>query len=518
MSSLANRQATVPRRTAQTLLLACIVYGCAGEQAQPVPPEDAVAGANAGPAGTGAAPPVTKEEPTAGAGPAAGAAPTAGIHGSGGAGAGGEGGNSGEPAGVDDKDSGTGRDSDAGPDGAGMPGGDWREDFVEDHRDECPIGPMPSVDALPEQAALPDPFTMMDGTPVTTLAQWRCRREEIAAMLEHYELGDKPRHPDSVTGSLSGNTFTIQVNDAGQEMRFTVQLRKPAGPGPFPVVIGYIRVNLGGALGDLPVATIDYTTGDLFNKDAPNQMAKDGSAYRGQGLFYDLYGSDHSAGALMAWAWGTSRIIDALIATPEAGIDPRRIAVTGCSRYGKGALVAGAFDQRIALTIPEEAGSGGASAWRGIAHMKSLGEDIEMLSNVAGGTNWFRSSFARDFSDATINRIPYDHHQLAGLVAPRGLLSLEQASIAWLGPGASHINNVGTREIFLALDAEQEHTYSLNSGNEHCALPSNQHHWVRSYVQKHLLDQQGEPAAIETPPGFSVERDRWIDWATPTLR
>ena len=59
-----------------------------------------------------------------------------------------------------------------------------------------------------------------------------------------------------------------------------------------------------------------------------------------------------------------SRIIDALEATPAVKIDPKRVAVTGCSRNGKGAFVAGAFEPRIALTIPQESGSGGAACWR----------------------------------------------------------------------------------------------------------------------------------------------------------
>lgn len=80
---------------------------------------------------------------------------------------------------------------------------------------------------------------------------------------------------------------------------------------------------------------------------------------RGQGLFYTLYGANHSAGALMAWAWATSLIIDRLEATPAARINTSRIGVTGCSRNGKGALVAGAFDSRIALTVPQESGTGG---------------------------------------------------------------------------------------------------------------------------------------------------------------
>lgn len=390
-------------------------------------------------------------------------------------------------------------------------------DFVEDHRAECEIPSMPAVGSLKDVAVLPDPFTRANGTVVTTKEQWKCRREELAVMLTHYELGEKPRKPESVTGALSGKTLTIRVTDKGKTVSFSVTINKPAGQGPFPAVIGYGRVNLGSALSGLPVATIDYTAADIFNAGAPNQMAKDGASYRGQGIFYDLYGRDHSAGTLTAWAWGASRIIDALIATPEAGIDPTRVGVTGCSRFGKGALVAGALDERIALTLPQEGGTGGCSAWRAVTYMKSLGNDIEQLSNVAGGTNWFRSSFSSSFSNATVNKIPFDHHELAGLVAPRALLNIEQNGIAWLGPAASHINNVATREIFTALGATDAHTYSLSSGHDHCALPSSQYHWVQSYVRKYLLGGAGEASAIDTPGGYTFDRKKWIDWTTPKL-
>jgi hypothetical protein len=65
---------------------------------------------------------------------------------------------------------------------------------------------------------------------------------------------------------------------------------------------------------------------------------------------------------------GFSRIIDVLISEKAAGrnniIDPTAVGVTGCSRNGKGAFTVGAFDERIALGIPQESGTGGVSAFR----------------------------------------------------------------------------------------------------------------------------------------------------------
>ena len=92
-------------------------------------------------------------------------------------------------------------------------------------------------------------------------------------------------------------------------------------------------------LSQLGVALIDFPNDDIAKQNGPSS--------RGQGAFFTLYGSDQSAGALIAWAWGVSRLIDALEQTPSALIDPKRIGVTGCGRNGKGAMMAGAFDDRM---------------------------------------------------------------------------------------------------------------------------------------------------------------------------
>jgi cephalosporin-C deacetylase-like acetyl esterase len=71
---------------------------------------------------------------------------------------------------------------------------------------------------------------------------------------------------------------------------------------------------------------------------------------------------------MAAYAWGVSRIIDALELLPESAINPDRIGVTGCSSVnGAGALYAGAFEPRIKLTTPIESGPGGFTSWRILA-------------------------------------------------------------------------------------------------------------------------------------------------------
>jgi hypothetical protein len=375
-------------------------------------------------------------------------------------------------------------------------------DFVEDHRGECVIPAMPAVSALVANAALTNPFKMMDGTPVTTLAQWKCRREEIAAMLEKYIHGEKPRNPEKVTGSLSGNKFTVSVTDKGKTVSFSVTITKPStGSGPFPAVIGWDGGSIGG-YASLPVAKISYS---------PGTLASEGSG-RGKGVFYDLYGSNAPASELMAHAWGISRLIDALVATPSAGINPRRLAVTGCSRWGKSSSIAGSFDQRIRLVIPQESGSGGVAAWRVIPSFP----DAQPISSTANEQYWTRADFLGNFGNQ-ITKLPVDHHEMIGMIAPNGLLILDN-SIAWLGPQVGFASANAAKEIFTAVGAPEAITYSSVGGHTHCSQPASQDHWVKSYVQKFLLDGTGEAAKMEAPSDYKFDRAKWINWTTPTLK
>jgi len=61
-------------------------------------------------------------------------------------------------------------------------------------------------------------------------------------------------------------------------------------------------------------------------------------------------------GLLRSWAWGVSRLVDYLETDPA--IDRPRLIATGVSRTGKAAMVAAAFDERIALDAPAGAASG----------------------------------------------------------------------------------------------------------------------------------------------------------------
>ena len=223
----------------------------------------------------------------------------------------------------------------------------------------CNIPPMPSYASLPTNLFPSGSIHVHEWHTVTTRAEWTCRRAEIAALAQEFEYGYKPNTPSSATtGSRSGNTLTVTVTDNGRTISFNASITYPStGSAPYPAMIGVGGSNLNNAaLSSLGVAVINFPNNEIAQQN--------GQGSRGVGKFYDMYGSGHSAGALMAWAWGVSRLIDALEKTPAANIDPARLGVTGCSRNGKGALAAGAFDERIKLTIPQESGSGGSGTWR----------------------------------------------------------------------------------------------------------------------------------------------------------
>jgi hypothetical protein len=375
----------------------------------------------------------------------------------------------------------------------------------------CNIPPMPPASSLTQNPFLPDPFTFMNGTRMTTRAEWACRRAEIAALSQEFEFGQKPNTPTSATtGSRSGNTVTVSVNDNGRTISFNASVTYPStGTAPYPAIIGVGGSNLNNsALTSMGVAVINFPNNEIAQQN--------GQSSRGVGKFYDMYGSGHSAGALIAWSWGVSRLIDALEKTPAANIDVARLGVTGCSRNGKGAMAAGAFDERIKLTIPQESGSGGSGTWRVSDWMRSQGQDTQTLSQIVGENVWFRANFNQFSSSAT--RLPFDHHSITGLIAPRAVYIIEN-DILWLGPQSSWTGANAARMIWQALGVPDAMGYSLTTGHTHCAFPSSQQAELNAYVQRFLIGGgTGNTNIMRNDPNVQFNRAMWINWTAPTLQ
>ncbi len=383
----------------------------------------------------------------------------------------------------------------------------------EDSATGCTSTPVLPYADLPAIAALPDPFLSRSGAALTRKAEWPCRRAEVSRQLQAYELGEKPAPvAGSVTSTVDGAALTVNVKDAaGRSISFVASVQLPStGTPPYPAVIGIGRSSLNNAeLLQRGVALINFP-----NDDVAQQL--NGSS-RNQGKFFTLHPQSEGAGALVGWAWGVSRLIDAIEQGGLAAIDAARLGVTGCSRNGKGALVAGALDERLALTIVQESGSGGTAAWRVSDAQKAAGQNVQTLSQIVQENVWFRSSFSQFGSSAT--RLPFDHHQVLGLVAPRGLLVIENTSMEWLGNQSAWTAGLAAREIYTALGVPDRIGLSQVGGHPHCQLPASQAAEVEAFVDRFLQGGAGTGAPVlHTDGTFAVDRRRWMPWTTPTLR
>ena len=227
---------------------------------------------------------------------------------------------------------------------------------VEDDGTDCAVSQPASLTAV---SRLPDPFMRLDGTRISARSDWRCQRAELKNLEQTFVYGQKPVKPASVTGTVSSTSITVNVSQNGRSASFSAGVQLPSGTGPFPavVVVGGLGADTATILGS-GAAIISYN---------PMAVGQEGTARSNkQGAFYTIYGSTSSTGLLVAWAWGVSRIIDVIEQSGGSVLKADAVGVTGCSRFGKGAFAAGAFDERIALTMPIESGSAGVPILRGI--------------------------------------------------------------------------------------------------------------------------------------------------------
>ncbi|MGK5501229.1 glucuronyl esterase domain-containing protein [Streptomyces sp. URMC 125] len=371
----------------------------------------------------------------------------------------------------------------------------------EDDGAGCPV-----PDARPASTSLlPDPFTKLDGTRVSTTSDWRCRRAEIRELAERSVYGQKPGKPDSVTGTVSRTGITVNVTHQGRSSSFTAGVELPSGSGPFPAVVVY------GGLG-ADTSTIKAAGAAVISYD-PFAVGREGTARSNkQGAFYSVYGSQSSTGLLAAWAWGVSRIIDVVEQSGGTVLTADATGVTGCSRYGKGAFVAGAFDQRIALTMPIESGSGGVGAFRSIA-----GESgAQPLSSAYSEQPWLGDAFGSFTGNPS--GLPVDTHEIVGMIAPRGLLVMDNPHVDWLGARSGSVAALGGAEVYKALGAGGNISYwsDVRDGT-HCAVRSEWRAPLQQNIQKFLLKTGNAAGTFRIAPSKSGNLSEWRNWQTPAL-
>jgi hypothetical protein len=311
---------------------------------------------------------------------------------------------------------------------------------------------------------LPDPLVAKNGQKVTTVAQWNKRRAELLEDFQREVYGRTPKNIPKVTwevvSSMPGTSGDIKTvtkqllgrvdNSAYPAVTVNIQatLTLPAdAKGPAPVIIlfggggppaagaaappnpcappggfglrgagpgraggpggrggtapagptwqqqllaggwGSANLNTGSVQGDCGGALTSGIIG-LVNKGQPRSL--------------------DDWGALSAWGWGASRVLDYL--ETDKAVDARRVGVQGHSRAGKAALVAMAFDQRFAIGYISSSGQGGAKL-----HRRKYGETIE---NVASSFyHWMAGNYLK--YTGRWDMLPVDSHELIALCAPR---------------------------------------------------------------------------------------------------
>ncbi|WP_018667374.1 glycosyl hydrolase family 8 [Bacteroides gallinarum] len=368
-----------------------------------------------------------------------------------------------------------------------------------------PVPEMPPIDKLPEITALPDPFAWADGSGRSTAFEdWERRRFEIARQLQHYELGMNPIvSKDSIEAVLHNDTLRVTVHENGETLLLTAPVKYPGGNGPFPAIIG-----IGRPTGSLPPQLFDKRGIAQITFDFTQVMSH--TQKRGAEPINRLYPGQTEMGAYCAWSWGVSRLIDGLEKVgKKSHIDLSRLAISGCSFAGKMALFAGAFDERIALTIAQEPGGGGVDAWR---VSETLG-NVETL----GRTNyaWFLESM-RQFAGKNVSRLPVDHHELAALIAPRALLVLGNTDYEWLAEESDYVSCQAARTVWKAFSIEDRMGFSFQGGHMHCMLPESQYPEVEAFIDKFLLGKADVNTAVTKAEMFAdVDYLKWMPWADP---
>ena len=330
---------------------------------------------------------------------------------------------------------------------------------------------------------LPDPLVLKNGKKVTTAELWwKQRRPEIVEDFDREVYGHMPANTPKVRWEVSSTTN--QKNDdvavvtrnlvghvdhsAYPQITVDVQmvLTVPANAtrrvpvmvefGLSPEALAALRKRLSSAQlaalnGTGPtwqqqVLAIGWGYAVLY----PTSVQAD----NGEGLTSGIIGLVNKGqprkpddwGALRAWAWGGSRALDYF--ETDKSVDAKQVGIEGLSRYGKAALVAMAYEPRIAIGFIGSSGEGGAKILR-----RKFGEQVENVASTSE-YHWMAGNFLKYAGPLTPNDLPVDAHELIALCAPRpvyissGSLQVEGG---WIDGKGMFLGGVGAGPVYRLL-------------------------------------------------------------------
>lgn len=293
-----------------------------------------------------------------------------------------------------------------------------------------------------DYSSAPALMTMQDGTPVTTPEEFAARRQELLALFADTMYGPIPtegfetafeviEEGEALNGAAIRKQIKITVTTEKGACDALMLLVTPKTKAPVPVVFGLSFAPVHTVLAD-PQILASYslktypTLEEAARGSAAEQWCVAEAVSRGYGVavaFCEDFSQDHirlydkrlialfdesNFKTLSAWAFGLQRMADYLVTDP--GVDAQRLVVLGTSRLGKAALWAGANDERIALTIPNVAGTCGAAMSR-----RNEREDINAITITF---RWWLNPALNSYAGKE-DELPVDQHELLACLAPR---------------------------------------------------------------------------------------------------
>lgn len=290
---------------------------------------------------------------------------------------------------------------------------------------------------------LPDPLKLNNGKEVTSPEMWwEKRRPEIKEYFDREIYGRVPENIPKVnweilsttddtlkniaviTKKLSGHVDNSSYPLISVDIALTLVLPAKA-KGPMPVIIEFgFKFPANFKMTDQMKKIIDsmavwqpmiLSKGWGYAILIPTSYQEDNGAGLTQGIIGLVNKGQPRKlddwGALRAWAWGASRVLDYL--ETDKSVDGNKVGIEGLSRYGKAALVTMAYDQRFAIGFIGSSGAGGAKLLR-----RNFGEQVENLAST-GGYHWFAGNFLKYAGPLTPKDLPVDAHELIAICAPR---------------------------------------------------------------------------------------------------
>ncbi len=306
---------------------------------------------------------------------------------------------------------------------------------------------------------LPDPLVMKDGTPVKTVAQWEARRVEMLEDILAIQFGHMPAQtPDVKVVSIKDYRARSEhtqrrrakiTTGPNQEITIHVIMALPKrGKGPFPVIV---KIGNGhpdeAGVNERGYAIASFNTAELDpGNEGEDRVGQAQSAY-----------PDLDWGSLATWAWGASRTLDFL--ETQKDIDTSRCIVTGHSRTGKAALLAGVTDKRFGLVVPNGSGCGGAATYR---NYRAGAETLELLTREERWLFWMHKDIRRFVGRET--ELPFDQHFMRALVAPRVVLSNDGYDDTWANNFGTQVCYQGAQSVFDLLGVPKHNLAKFREG------------------------------------------------------